>query len=240
MTTAAIILARMTSKRLPGKVLCRLAGRPLIDHVIDRARTIPSVTQVVVATSVDASDDRLADHCRDRGVAVFRGSLDDASRRVRDCAETYGCDYFARVNADSPFLDAALIEHGLNRAVADSLDLVTNLRPRTWPYGIAVEVFSARTYRNAYERMDRPEDFEHVSAFFYRHLAEFRYANLVSPDGDHTDARLTIDDEADLVRAEELIRRLGPGYDRAPLSRVIAASRASDKVANSALLATGA
>jgi len=239
MTAAAIILARTTSERLPDKVLRRLAGRPLIDHVVDRARTIPSVSQVVIATSDDASDDRLADHCRDRGVAVFRGSLNDVARRVRDCADAFACDYFARINADSPFLDAELIERGIDRALREGLDFVTNLRPRTWPYGIAVEVFSTRAFRRAYERMSQPEEFEHVSTYFYRHLEEYRFTNLVCTAGNHADVRLTIDDEADLIRAEELIRRLGPDYEWAPLSRVVEASRALGAHAQVALSVAG-
>ncbi len=227
MTLGVVILARMSSKRLPEKMLRPVAGRPLIDHVIDRARRIPSVPHPIVATSDHPGDDRLAAHCHARGVGVFRGPLDNAARRVRDCAVDHGWDYFARINGDSPFLDPHLIERGLNRAVAEQLDFVTNLQPRTYPYGIAVEVFSTEAYRRAFHRMNGPEDHEHVSAYFYRNLTEFRYVNIASPNGPDTDVRLTVDSEADLARVEDVIRRLGHAHRRAPLDRILAAYRAS-------------
>ena len=237
MKIAAVILARMSSRRLPGKMLRKLAGRPLIDHVIDRACRIRSVAQPVIATSDESSDDCLAAHCEARPVDVFRGALDNAARRVRDCAVEYGWDYFARINGDSPFLDPDLIERGLGRAIEGGLDLVTNLQPRTYPYGVTVEVFAMQAYQAAFARMSRPEDLEHVSAFFYRHLAEFRYVNLVSPNGNNADVHLTIDDEADLVRAEALIRGLGPGYDRAGLDRIVTTYRAGIEAEQSMPLA---
>ncbi len=227
MAFGSVILARMSSRRLPEKVLRPLAGRPLIDHVIDRARRVPSAPHPIVATSDDASDDRLAAHCHARGVGIFRGALDHVAKRVCDCAVDHGWDYFARINADSAFLDPQLIEQGLSRAVTERLDFVTNLRPRSYPYGIAVEVFSTAAYRRALDRMNRPEDFEHVSAYFYRNLTEFRSANITCHNGDDADVHLTVDSEADLARAEDLIRHLGTGHAQAPLERVIAAYRAA-------------
>ncbi len=227
MTAGAVILARMSSRRLPGKVLRPLDGRPLIDHVIDRARRIPSAPRPVVATSDDAGDDRLAAHCHSRGVSVFRGSLDNVAKRVRDCAETHGWDYFARINADSPFLDPHLIEQGFRRAIDDRLDFVTNLQPRTYPYGMSVEVFSTEAYQRAFDQMSKPEDCEHVSTLFYRNLHAFRYANLACPDAHDTDVHLTVDNEADFARAETLIHHLGDGYVRAPLDRIVTAYRTS-------------
>lgn len=227
MTVGVVILARMSSKRLPEKVLRPIARRPLIDHVIDRARQIPSVPHPIVATSDDPGDDRLADHCDALGVGVFRGALDNVAKRVHDCAVDHGWDYFARINADSPFLDPHLIEQGLNRAVAEHLDFVTNLQPRTYPYGIAVEVFSTEAYQRAFDGMNRPEDHEHVSAYFYRNLTEFRYANIACPKGYDTDVRLTVDSEADIARAEDVIRHLGDAHGRAPLDRIIAAYHAT-------------
>ena len=226
MTVGAVILARTSSRRLPGKVLRLLAGKPLVDHVIDRTCRIPSVSRPVVATSDDPSDDSLAAHCCARGVSVYRGALDNAAMRVRDCARAHGWDYFARVNADSPFLDPTLIERGLRRALDERLDFVTNLQPRTYPYGIAVEVFSRDAFERAYDRMSLPDDYEHVGAYFHRRLTEFRYANLACAERHPTDVRLTIDTEADLIRAEDAITQLGSGQEGASWQQVAAAYRA--------------
>jgi len=225
MVVGAVILARMSSRRLPGKVLRPLAGQPLLEQVVVRARRIGAVDDFVVATSRDSADDAIERHCDRLGVPVHRGWLDNVARRVLDCARARGWEYFARINADSPFLDPLLVQTGVRRALKDRLDFVTNLRPRSYPYGIAVEVFSTDAFARAYGRMSRADDFEHVSPFFYRHLDEHRYVNLACPHGDCTDVRLTVDDPADLDRAERVIERLGDGWSRAELCDVIAAAR---------------
>jgi len=225
MKMGAVILARMSSRRLPGKMLRHLAGKPLIDRVIDRARRIRPGVDVVVATSEDPSDAPLVEHCRSLDVPVWRGSLQNVARRVLDCAESRGWAYFARLNGDSPFLCPVLIAAGMREIHRRGYDLVTNLCPRSYPYGVAVEVFRTDAFRRGYERMERPEDFEHVSAWFYRHLDEFRYLNLRLPVEDLTDVRLTVDDEDDLERLSLEVRQLGEGFDSADLADIIAAYR---------------
>ncbi len=225
MRTGAIVLARMTSDRLSGKVLRHLAGKPLIDHVIDRALRITLADQVVVATSIDAEDDVLACHCEARGVDVFRGSRDDVAGRVLECARFWGWRYFARVNGDSPFIDPGLIDIGLEQALVRDMDFVTNICPRTFPYGVAVEVMKTGVFEHACHRITRDEDREHVTAFFYRRLHELRHLSLTA-DGENTsDIRLTVDDEDDIVRMETLMRRLGARSAEASLAEIIAAYR---------------
>jgi spore coat polysaccharide biosynthesis protein SpsF len=93
----AIILARMASARLPGKVLRELAGKPLLDHVIDRARRIRAASRLVVATSTEPGDDAIVEHAANRGVTVFRGSHDDVAGRILGGAEAHRLEFFARI-----------------------------------------------------------------------------------------------------------------------------------------------
>lgn len=205
----AIILARMASARLPGKVLRPLAGRPLLDRVIDRARRIGAADRLVVATSTEPGDDAIAAHVARRGVPVFRGSHDDAAGRILACAEAQGLAYFARINADSPLLDPELIDGALRRAQCEALDFVTNLQPRTYPYGVAAEVFRTAAFRAAYPRMTDPADREHVSRYFYRNMESFRCAAIRLEGRDCSHMRLTVDTAEDLARIERLLEAGG-------------------------------
>jgi spore coat polysaccharide biosynthesis protein SpsF len=216
----------MSSNRLPGKVLRNLAGRPLLERVVSRARRIRTADDVVVATSTDATDDPIAHWCHAHDVPCYRGELNDVSARVKNCAARFNWDIIARVNADSPFLDPELIETGMLRAIENQLDFVTNIHPRSYPYGIAVEVFRADRYAAIYEEMDTPGDHEHVTSYFYRHAERLRHINLTWPHGNLSDIRLTVDNETDLRMASSIIARLGDAYEQATLRDVIACHRA--------------
>jgi len=202
-----------------------VAGKPLVERVVDRARRIRSVHELVVAATVEDADDALAEHCRSLGLPVFRGPSANVAQRVRDCADAHGWSHFARINADSPFFDPELIDTAMQRLVHDVRDLVTNVAPRSYPYGVTVEVFRTNAFRRAYRWMTHPDDLEHVSRYFYRHGARFRIGYLPPADGDYTDVRLTVDTEDDLQRAALLIQRLGSAYETSSWSQIVATYR---------------
>ncbi|MEE8077583.1 MAG: glutamate-1-semialdehyde aminotransferase, partial [Pseudomonadales bacterium] len=102
----AIIQARMSSVRLPGKVLMKAAGRTVLQYVIERLKQCAALDGIVVATSTDDRDMPIVNHCEELGVAVCRGSLEDVAWRSLEVAERFGFGVFVRVCADSPLLDA--------------------------------------------------------------------------------------------------------------------------------------
>ncbi len=226
MKVGALIIARMNSSRCPGKALRDVAGKSLIDRVVERARRIRSANELVVATTLEKADDTLADHCRGLGVAVFRGPADNVAKRVVDCAAASDWSHFVRINADCPFLDPGLVDSGIRRLVDDLLDLVTNVEPRSYPYGVAVEVFRTNAFRRAYRWMTYPDEFEHVSRYFYRHRDQFRIGHLPPADADYSGVRLTVDTEDDLQRAAVLMEHLGPACESSSWREVVAAYRA--------------
>lgn len=109
MKRGAVIQARLDSARFPGKALAPLAGRPILSHVIARARRISLADDIVLATSDRAVDDPLAALAREEGIAVFRGSLGDVVRRTLDCALTHEFEVVARLCGDSPFLSPGFL-----------------------------------------------------------------------------------------------------------------------------------
>lgn len=211
MSTGVIILARLDSRRLPSKALIPLGARPLLGHVLDRARRIPGAPQVVVATSDRSIDDSLVRFVESEHVPVFRGSVDDVAHRCWACAEAFGFDRFVRVCGDSPFFQHRLAGVLTQLHEALELDVATNVMPRTFPAGASVEVVSRRAMADmltdpSLEQADR----EHVTRYFYRQSERFRIHNLASPPGRYDGVKLAVDTLADLDQARWILNRL-PG-----------------------------
>lgn len=205
----ALIQARMSSRRLPGKVLRPLAGRPLIFRVVDRVRSAGATDGFAVVTSLDSSDDRLAEACKTGGVPLERGELDHVARRLCEAAERRGLDALVRVNGDSPFLDPELINEVVRVYREGDWDVVTNVFPRSFPRGQSVEVVRTAALRRAIAGMRDPDEAEHVTRYFYTHAGEFRIQNLVSPEPSG-DVSLCVDTPEDWSRSEWIAARLRP------------------------------
>jgi len=205
MTFRVFIQARMSSRRLPGKVLAPLAGRPMIAWVVGRVAEVVSRSRIVVATSVSPSDDPLAAYAGQLGVGVFRGDLDNVVKRFQDCLQAHPADWLVRVCADSPLLDPGLI--GLLAGSLDSgVDLVTNVQTRTFPRGQSVEFINARTFAALDAAAMAPEEREHLTQVFYRHPQRFKIVNIAARDPALASLSHVVDTLEDLRAIEELLR----------------------------------
>jgi spore coat polysaccharide biosynthesis protein SpsF len=215
MKVIGIVLARLGSTRLPLKALAEVNGRPLISYAVERARQVPTLSGLVIATSTQPIDDALADFGRRTGVTVFRGSEDNVADRCTSCARSSGADYFVRINGDSPFADPALIEEGISM-IADkpTPDLVTNLIGRSFPYGISVEVVSVATMERILGTLDKNEA-EHVTKRFYDRPEDFRIQRMNSSFPELSTARLVVDTPEDLLRCRVIAEALGPRVTQA-------------------------
>jgi spore coat polysaccharide biosynthesis protein SpsF (cytidylyltransferase family) len=188
----------MTSRRLPGKTLVPLAGRPALAWLLERLEHAAGLDAVVVATSDDPSDDAIARFCAERGTACTRGPLEDVAARVLAAARATGLDALVRVSADSPLLDQALVTRGAALMRAHEADLVTNVRPRTFPPGQSVEVMRTDALAAA------PGDPEHVTGTLYERGRVVRFA----ADPPRTEPALTLDTPADHARLEAILRAM--------------------------------
>lgn len=206
MTVGAIIQARMSSRRLPGKVLLPLGEKPILAHVVSAVQNVRSLHSLVVATSREASDDPIAQYCAEHHLNYFRGSLDNVAERFLQILEAQGWDAVVRVSADSPLIDWHLIEKAVDMFIAGSWDVVTNVFPRSYPHGQSVEVINAQTYRQAYPHFSRPEEFEHVTPYFYTHASDWRIGSIVAPT-DQSQLRLAVDTPEDLKRLKKAINK---------------------------------
>lgn len=200
--TLAIVQARMSSRRLPGKVLADLAGAPMLARQIERIMRAATLDRIVVATSDDGSDDPIAQLGAKLGVDVFRGSLDDVLERFHETAMHYPGAPIVRLTADCPLCDPAVIDKVVAAYRAGETDYVSNTLARTWPDGLDVEVFSRDALDRAQREARTASEREHVTPYIYTHPDIFAIAQ-VRDDTDRAALRWTVDTPRDLdfVRA---------------------------------------
>ena len=199
------VQARMSSQRFPGKVLTPLAGRPLIEHVVERCGKAFGPDAVVLATSSHASDDLLAQHAARRAWRHFRGELNDVVKRFQQCLAVYPCDWFVRISGDSPLIDPELIARIAERR-SDDCDLVSNVQTRTFPPGQSVEVVRAACFAGLDSSGLSADEREHVTLAFYRAPAKYRIRSVLSRDPGLARQSYTVDTPEDLRAVEGLIR----------------------------------
>ena len=207
MKIVAIIQARMSSHRLPGKSLARVDGRPLLQMVLERLDRCIGLDGFVVATSTDSTDDAIASFCQSHGVSFNRGSLMNVASRFKAIANQESCDAFVRVNGDSPLIDPRLIDQGIGRFCACDYDLVTNVHPRTYPRGQSVEVVRTTAFERAYSLMCEPADFEHVTRAFYRRADDFQIGSFRHVC-DLSSVQMSVDCPDDLERVRRISARM--------------------------------
>ncbi len=190
----AILQARMSSTRLPGKVLMPLAGAPMIVRQIERVARARRIDKLVVATSEDVGDNALAAVVRREGVGVFRGALDDVQARFIGALDAFGpADHVVRLTADCPLADPRVIDETIDRVVKSGADYGSNTpAERTYPKGLDVEVMTAAALRSAALRATTPQEREHVTWTLHRRPDAYRQA-FHSQGPDEGDVRWTVD-----------------------------------------------
>ncbi|PHY13901.1 flagellin modification protein FlmC [Caulobacter sp. B11] len=194
----------MSSRRLPGKVLADLEGAPMILRQIERLRRAPSLGAIVVATSIEASDEPLAHCLAAAGVPVHRGALDDVLGRFADTLEHFGpAKTVVRLTADCPLADPEVIEATLALHRRTGADYASSTAAgRTFAKGLDVEVMTAASLLTAAAEATEAYDREHVTPFIYNHPQRFTVVGLTQP-ADEGDVRWTVDlpDDLEFVRA---------------------------------------
>ena len=197
----------MSTRRLPGKVLHPVAGRPLLQFLVERLQRCPELDEVVVATSVEPGDEAVAAFCRELGVPFHRGPLEDVATRFLEVVEERRLDGFLRATADAPLLDRELAAAAVRRLRRGDVDGVTNVHPRSYPRGQSVEAVRSDAFRRAHASMREPDDREHVTRWLYRHAADVRIVNLAA-DVDRSGVQTSVDTLEDLRAFEAVVARM--------------------------------
>ena len=209
----AILQARMNATRLPGKVLMPVVGRPLLSHNIERIRRAATIDRVIVATTDGKDDDAVQRLCEAEGVPVFRGSEEDVLDRIYRCMKHFGMERCAKLTADNPLIDPAVIDQvvGFYLAHSQEYDYVSNNHPPTWQDGQEVEVFSVSILETAWREAGQPFQREHVTPFIWDQPGRFRIGNVARADDRwYRDYRWTLDYPEDYAFVKAVFEALYP------------------------------
>jgi spore coat polysaccharide biosynthesis protein SpsF len=207
MTIGIIVQARMTSKRFPGKVLVPIAGKTVLERVLERCALVPFVDTVICAFPADDTSIPIYQLCNQLGIACASGSENDVLGRYYDAATMYGIDTIVRITADCPFFDPVVAGEVLALLKASELDYCSNVFPvRTYPKGFDVEVFTYDCLEAAYQLTKSLENREHVTPWMQKRKG-LKRAN-VRQRVDRSGLNFCVDYPEDIARLEAIVAKL--------------------------------
>jgi len=196
----------MTSTRLPGKVLADLEGRPMLARQIERLRLCREADQIVVATTVNASDDPVVALASESGLRSYRGSENDVLSRYVEAARECQADVIVRITSDCPLIDPGVTDRVISALTAgpERCDYACNILERTYPRGLDVEALTVEALERCHREAASLEDREHVTSYIRRARPGVFVCRSITDSADNSDLRWTVDTPSDL----ELVRRI--------------------------------
>jgi len=203
----AILQARVSSSRLPRKVLMDIEGSPMILRQLERVFRSNLIDHLVVATSTDKSDDELVYFLKEKKIDFFRGSLNNVLDRFYFSAKAYNPEHIVRLTGDCPLADFSVIDDVINAHIKGNFDYTSNTIKPTFPDGLDVEVFTYSSLKKAYLSAKLPSDREHVTPYIYNNPDKFKVMNFVNNE-DMSLLRWTVDEPEDFKFVTEIYRHL--------------------------------
>lgn len=228
----AAIQARMGSKRLPGKVLRTIEDKTMIEHIWERLKACKEVDQIVLATSTQPENDVLIDHAQTLGLAYIRGSEEDLIQRHSAVLETYEGNALIRITADCPLVDPLLIDAMVcvYRSDPSSVDLVTNVFPRTFPKGLDIEILPRHTLKRLNKEVEKSSYRELLTSYIMEYPQEWRIKNFSFKEN-LSGLRWTVDYQEDLLFVEKIFEALGKKNKIFTMKDILAFLKKNPKIA---------
>ena len=210
MKTLSIIQARMGSSRLPGKVVMKLSGKPLLQHIVENLQHSELTNQIIIATTDLPEDNPIRDFSNSLGIKCFSGSSNDVLKRYYECAQFYDGDIIVRINGDSPLVDPTLTDYAIQTCIKNNCDYVSNVLHLTYPLGYnSGEVIPFRILKHLnYSREDSASR-EHVTFHIRKEPENFKIQEICAPIKLRREKwRLTIDYKEDLELMKKIFQKL--------------------------------
>jgi spore coat polysaccharide biosynthesis protein SpsF len=217
-----IVQARMGSSRLPGKSLAPLAGRPMLEVLMERVLPSRRVNHWIIATTQLPMDNAIEELAQRVGVTCFRGSENDCLDRYYRSARQANARTIVRLTGDNPLMDRSFVDWSVEQFLQSNppVDYIESSTSKTFPLGLSLEVISFPALEIAWRDDPSPDTREHVSPYIYQHPDLFRLGNLRGPY-DYSHMRWTVDTEADL----QFVRIVFENFGRTDFSWLEAAQR---------------
>jgi len=205
------IEARMTSSRLPGKVLLPLAGKPALERLVERIQRSNYIDDIVVATTTNMADQPIIELCERMSCSYFKGSEEDVLSRVLGAAKSANGDVIVEITGDCPLIDHRHIARVIELFYSGNYDYAANTIERSFPDGFDVQVFPVHVLEDVNVRTQDPIDRVHVSLYIYRHPERYRLANWKAEvDMLWPDLGITLDEKDDYVLLDRIFKELLP------------------------------
>ncbi len=213
MNIIAVSQARTGSTRLPNKILKTIEGKTLLSIHIDRILRSKEISKLIIATTINKSDDEVVTLCNEMKVQSFRGDETNVLDRFYQAVKNEKADYVVRLTSDCPLIDAQLIDEVIKHTIKNKLDYCANILLETFPDGEDIEVMSFKALETAWKEADKNYQTEHVTPFIRENSTfnggtRFKSDNIKS-EKNYGSVRLTVDEQKDLDVMEIIIKKLG-------------------------------
>ena len=198
MKIVAIIEARMTSSRLPGKVLMQVLNKPLLYYLVLRLKQVSLIDEIVLATTINKDDDILIEFANNENINSYRGSENDVMARVIEAAKKANAGLIVEITGDCPIIDPEIIEQAIQTFIYNNVDYVGNAKIRSYPDGMDVQVFSLKSLIKSSNMTTNSLDREHVTLHIRNNPEIFSHINLMAPKNLWwPELGLTLDEKSD-------------------------------------------
>ncbi|MEA3453071.1 MAG: glycosyltransferase family protein [Patescibacteria group bacterium] len=199
----AIIQARTGSRRLPGKVIKKIEGKTVLEHVIERVKRVKYLDRIILATTNNKEDDILERMGEKLNILIFRGSENDVLDRYYQAAKLFGIRSIIRITADCPLIDPRVVGEIIDFYSNNKYDYVSNVHPPTFPHGLDAEILNFKTLKKIWNKASIPSEREHVTSYITNHPETFKIGNVIAKKN-FNHLRLVLDEGKDLT----LIRKI--------------------------------
>jgi spore coat polysaccharide biosynthesis protein SpsF len=187
-------------------VLKPILGKPMLLHQIERVQHSKMIDKLVVATSVDSSDDNIEKMCIDNNIEIFRGNLNNVLDRFYQCSKCYNPSHIVRLTGDCPVTDWQVIDQAIESHLSTESDYTSNILPPTYPDGMDVEIAKMSALKEAWKCAVLPSELEHVMPYIRNNL-KFKKFNLEC-EKDLSEHRWTVDNSEDFEFIERVYEEL--------------------------------
>lgn len=210
MKVVAIVQARMSSTRLPGKILKTVLHKPLLQYQMERLQRCKTLDQIVIATTTNECDDTIVAFCQQHNIAFYRGSEHDVLARYYEAATLYEADVVVRITSDCPVIDPSVVDKVVHTYVENpTYDYLSNTLLRSYPRGMDTSLMPYKTLAAIHAVATDPADREHVTKYAYDRPQQFVVGNVAN-DVDYSEHRWTVDTIEDFEVVKILLEALYP------------------------------
>ena len=213
MSVIAIIQARMGSKRFPGKSMYPFNGKPSLQHLLESVMQVIAKENIYLASSINVENDAIEEFAVKNSFNVYRGDEENVASRFLHILQQKPCDYFVRLNGDSPLMDYRVIENALQHKNGGA-DLISTVPGRKFPSGMNAEMIKSSTFLSSYELFSTNDHFEHVTKYFYENDKKLHIVTLQCPISNAQKFNFCFDTTEDRSKIEKIFAKLEkPHYE---------------------------